>query len=251
MGVEAAIIGSSLISAGAGLYGSSQAAGAQSSASAAAAANQMAMFNAAKRMLKPYRRSGREATESLENMLGLRDTGAGGFGSETGKFTYGDYTQDPGYAFRLSEGMKALEAGAAARGGLLSGNTLRASQDYAQNVASNEYTNAFNRFYAEREARLNPLFRLSGQGLNAATSLAGAATGMGSAMAQNAYNQGNIAASGYGGMAGAIGSIGNAIGQIPAYQEQSALNAALRDYYTGTTAAPGYNMLASGRLARF
>lgn len=226
------------LNAAGSMIGGSMASSAQSSASAAAAANQMAMFKAAKRMLKPYRRSGREATESLENMLGLRDTGAGGFGSETGKFTYGDYTQDPGYAFRLSEGMKALEAGAAARGGLLSGNTLRATQDYAQNVASNEYANAFNRFYAEREQRLNPLFRLSGQGLNAATSLAGAATGMGNAMAQNAYNQGNIAASGYGALAGGLGAIGNAIGQIPEYNQQSALNTAIRRYYESLVPAP-------------
>lgn len=220
------------------MIGGSMASGAQSGASDAAAAAQLAMFRSAKRMLKPYRRSGREATESLENMLGLRDTGAGGFGSEAGKFDYGSYQADPGYAFRLNEGMKALEAGAAARGGLLSGNTLRATQDYAQNVASNEFQNAFNRFYAEREARMNPLFRLSGQGLNAATSLAGAATGVGNAMAQNAYNQGNIAASGYGAMAGGIGALGNAIGQIPDYQRQSALNSILNSYFTGVQQQP-------------
>lgn len=240
MGMEAAIIGGSLISAGAGLYGSSQAAGAQGAAGANAAAALNLAYARARRALKPYTRAGKSSTAELENLLGLRDTGAGGFGSETSRFSYGDYTQDPGYAFRLSEGMKALEAGAAARGGLLSGNTLRATQDYAQNVASNEYTNAFNRFYAEREARLNPLFRLSSQGAGAASSLAGAALGTGTGMAANAYNMGNVQAGQYGQMAGAIGSIGNAIGQIPAYQQQSALNDALRQYYTG-----GSNQMAT------
>ena len=39
-----------------------------------------------------------------------------------------DLTQDPGYAFRMSEGMKALERSAAARGGLLSGSMLKGAQ---------------------------------------------------------------------------------------------------------------------------
>ena len=52
---------------------------------------------------------------------------------------------DPGYGFRLSEGMKALERGAAARGGLISGNALRAAQRYGQDVASQEFGSAYNR----------------------------------------------------------------------------------------------------------
>ena len=49
---------------------------------------------------------------------------------------------DPGYGFRLSEGMKALERGAAARGGLLSGNMLRGAQRYGQDLASQEFGQA-------------------------------------------------------------------------------------------------------------
>lgn len=52
---------------------------------------------------------------------------------------------DPGYGFRLSEGMKALERGAAARGGLISGNALRAAQRYGQDVASQEFGQAYGR----------------------------------------------------------------------------------------------------------
>ncbi len=52
---------------------------------------------------------------------------------------------DPGYGFRLSEGMKALERGAAARGGLLSGNMLRGAQRYGQDLASQEFGQAYNR----------------------------------------------------------------------------------------------------------
>ena len=52
---------------------------------------------------------------------------------------------DPGYGFRLGEGMKALERQQAARGNLLSGGALKAGQRYAQDVASQEYGNAYNR----------------------------------------------------------------------------------------------------------
>jgi hypothetical protein len=67
-------------------------------------------------------------------------------------FTPADFAagMDPGYAFRVSEGNKALNASAAARGGLISGNALKAAQDYGQAAGSQEYTNAFNRYQANR-----------------------------------------------------------------------------------------------------
>jgi len=47
-------------------------------------------------------------------------------------FTMDKFQADPGYAFRLSEGQKALERSAAARGGLLSGGTGKALQRFGQ-----------------------------------------------------------------------------------------------------------------------
>jgi hypothetical protein len=53
---------------------------------------------------------------------------------------------DPSYDFRLNEGRKTLENSAAARGGALSGNALRAITDYGQDYASREYGNEFQRW---------------------------------------------------------------------------------------------------------
>ena len=64
-----------------------------------------------------------------------------------------NFQADPGYGFRLSEGLKALERSAAARGGLMSGGTGKALQRYGQDLASQEYGNAFRRFQEERAAR--------------------------------------------------------------------------------------------------
>ena len=59
---------------------------------------------------------------------------------------------DPGVQFRLDEGRKALEASAAARGGLLSGPALAALQRQGQELSSQEYGQAWNR--AAEQARL-------------------------------------------------------------------------------------------------
>jgi hypothetical protein len=68
-------------------------------------------------------------------------------------FGAADFQADPGYAFRLSEGMKALDRTAASRGGLLSGATLKGAQRYGSDLASQEYGNAYNRFQTNRSAQ--------------------------------------------------------------------------------------------------
>ena len=55
-------------------------------------------------------------------------------------------TADPSFKFRVEQGTEALENSAAARGGLLSGNTGKALQDYGQEKGSEEYQNQFSRW---------------------------------------------------------------------------------------------------------
>jgi hypothetical protein len=166
-------------------------------------------------------------------------------------FGAGDFQADPGYAFRLSEGLKGMNATAAARGGLLSGNALRAGQEYGQQMGSQEYQNAFNRYQANRAAQaqeygnafnrfqtertntLAPLQSLAGVGQSAtqqaqqaaqnyATGASGALGNYGNAAASNIIGAGNARASGYVGGANAISS---GLGQgINFYQNQQYLN---------------------------
>jgi len=132
------------------------------------------------------------------------------------------FQADPGYGFRLKEGLRALESSAAARGGLLSGNAMRGITRYGQGLASDEYTNAFNRYQAERAARLNPLQSLAGMGQTNAANLANQAGTYGQAMAQNAAAMGNIRASGYVGQANALtGALGQGLNY---YQNQQMMN---------------------------
>ena len=181
-------------------------AGAASAAAQRYAADiQNKMFERQIALQEPWRQAGATALNQLIPLA-----------SQYTPFTAQQMTQDPGYAFRLSEGLKAMERGAAARGGLQSGAALKAAQRYGQEYATGEYQNAFNRYLREREARLNPLQSLAGVGQTSAQSMASAAGSTGTNLANigmigganqanAALQMGNIRASQYGGYGSALG----------------------------------------------
>jgi hypothetical protein len=116
------------------------------------------------------------------------------------------FQQDPGYAFRLKEGQQALDRQAAARGGLISGGALKAAQRYGQEMGSQEYTNAFNRYQAERQARLGPLQSLTGMSQTTANTLGNAGQNMASNVGEAQQNAAAARASGYVGQTNALTS---------------------------------------------
>ena len=139
------------------------------------------------------------------------------------RFGMNQFQADPGYAFRLSEGMKALERSAAARGGLMSGGTGKALQRYGQELGSQEYMNAFNRYQAERNAQLNPLQSLAGIGQTATNALGNAGQTMASNVGNAMMGGAAARASGYVGGANALaGGLGTYLNYT---QGQSLLNA--------------------------
>jgi hypothetical protein len=82
-------------------------------------------------------------------------------------FTIDDFQKDPGYQFRMDEGTHALEASASARTGVQNGRTGKALERFGQDYASGEYSNAYNRFNADRTTRFNRLATLAGVGQTA------------------------------------------------------------------------------------
>ena len=226
-----AIIAAGIGAAGAvggGLIASSaakKAAATQAQAAQDAQAAQERMFQRQVELQEPFRQAGLTAQQQIMQLLGIGgDKTAAGYGSLAQPFGTQQFQQDPGYAFRQSEGMKALERTAAARGGLLSGSTMKGIQRFGQDLASQEYQNAFNRYQVERAARLNPLQSLMGSGQSSANVLTGAAGQMGQNEAQNLMNAGAARASGYVGSANALssalGTVGGIATQFPLYQAQ-------------------------------
>lgn len=86
-----------------------------------------------------------EAPQSVAPQLqNLTNQFNAGYGQEAGSAWSPDVIQakleaDPAYQFRMNQGMKALERTAAARGGLLSGNTMAAAQELGQGLAAQQY----------------------------------------------------------------------------------------------------------------
>ena len=166
--IAAAIIGSAVVGAGAGIYASNKAASAQTKAAQQAQDTQMQMFDKQTALQEPFRQAGITGQNRLMDLLGLSgNTGADRYGSAAQPFDQQAFMEDPGYAFRLKEGMKALEHSAAARGGLISGAAMKGALRYGQDMGSQEYMNAFNRYQTERSALLNPLQSLMGAGQTA------------------------------------------------------------------------------------
>ena len=95
---------------------------------------QREQFNKQIELQQPFQQAGTNALAQMQ----------GGAFAQPAAFTYGakDYQADPGYAFRLAEGQKALDRQAAARGGLISGGALKAAQRYGQEAGSQEFGNA-------------------------------------------------------------------------------------------------------------
>lgn len=204
--IGGAMLGSALI----GGVSSGAASRAQERAAREGAAAQERMFNRQVELQEPFRQAGVNALPEL--VAASRYT----------PFSMEQFQQDPGYAFRMREGLKALDRSAAARGGLLSGNQLRGVTQFGQDLASQEYTNAFNRYQAERSARLNPLQSLTGMGQTATNTLSNEAGQYGQNMAANAAQMGNIRASGYMNQANALtGALGTGLNY---YQNQQMMN---------------------------
>jgi hypothetical protein len=223
-----AMVGGSLVS---GLMGANAAQGAANTQAAAGRdasaaqlqatretnAMQQAMFDKTQANQQPYLQAGGQGLKSLQE--GLQ---AGGAFTQT--FKPSDLTTDPSYQWRLNQGTQALNASAAARGLMGSGQNLKDITDYAQGSASQEYQNAFNRFNTNQSNLYNRISSLAGMGQNTAVGMAQQGNQAAQSMGQNTmagvansnnYLTGAAAANAAGqvGMANAFGGALSSAGQ--------------------------------------
>lgn len=167
-----------VISGGASLYGSKKAADTSAEAAKISSDTMLNMFYQNREDLAPWRETGKAALNTLYEKV------------QAGP---GEYTESPGYQFRLSEGEKAINRAAAARGGYDSGKTLKALTKYGQDYATQDYDNFLQRWYQS----LNPLASLANVGQIATTDTAKMGTDVAKDVAANTLYAGNARASGY------------------------------------------------------
>lgn len=186
--VSATIVAStSLVSGGMGASAARGAARTQAEAADRAAQQQREMFDIGRADLAPYRERGYQALGEIGQRLPYFTQQ---FTTEEALAPY----LDPSMAFRMRFGQEATQRLANVAGGAISGNTLRGQEEFAQNLASTEFANAFNRAQGERTNIYNLLSNIAGMGQGAVNtgvqaqqalgqSLAGLTTGAGAAQA--------------------------------------------------------------------
>jgi len=114
-----------------------------------------------KAMYAPYMQTGTQANTMLQSGTSSYDSPL------LRKFGASDFQADPGYQWRLQQGLSVLENSAANRGNLFSGKAGKALNEYGQEFASNEYQNVYNRYNQDQANQFNRLYQLGAMGLNA------------------------------------------------------------------------------------
>lgn len=171
---------------------------------------QKEMYDQNRKDMEPWRQAGMGSLSQL--VTGLKPGG-----EFNRNFQMSDFQADPGYAFRQSEGQKAIDNSAAARGSSLSGATLKALARFGQDTASAEYGNAYNRWNNDVSNRFNRISGVAGTGQQAtqqigqygqttAGNIAQGNMNTANQVASNTIGAGNARASGYVGMANAANS---------------------------------------------
>lgn len=173
------------VTAAAGLAGSAMQSGATGKASKAA----QDQWKQGREDLLPWQKAGQPALGATSDLLGLG-------GPDAANAAMQRFQASPGYQYQVDQGLRAVDAGAAAKGFTRSGATLQAEQKLGSDLANQDFSNYYNR-----------LFSLSGQGLTAAQAISGV---QGQA-AQGSLAQGGAESSIYGNAAKGIGSAANTL----------------------------------------
>lgn len=159
IGTGLAILGAGLLGAGASMYGANKAAGAQSDAANKAAALQQQQMQQNQQNAVPFIEGGQKASGLLQSFYGLNGDQA------LNKGALSAFQLSPDYQFALKGGSDALDNSAASKGGMISGNQMRAQTEYGAGLATQNLQNYM--------ARLSGM---AGQGIQAAGNVAGANT---------------------------------------------------------------------------
>ena len=202
------------VSAAAGIAGAAMQSGAVKSASGQAQRNLQLVvpqlqqnYNTSVAGFQPFSDVSKLSLQDQQDLLGLN-------GQDAATAAMAKFQTSPGYQFSMDQGMRAIDAGAASKGLLHSGATIKAEQTFGTGLADQEFGNYYNR-----------LMGLSGMGLTAAGGIATAGNNLGAGLENNATSQattalgaGNAQSSIFGNTASGLGSSINGLFSNPNVQ---------------------------------
>jgi len=193
-----------------------------------AGATQKGLYGDMTAGLQPYKDAGTAGLAASQ--IGLDRMQAQGDFS----FNPKDMENEPGYQFQLAQGMKGLQASAAARGMLQSGSTLKSMTNYNQGLAGTSYQNAYNRALST--------FDTNKAGYQSLAQMGQSQAGFG----QNANAQQLQAGSIYGGQVGSLASLGASTSMQGAGLKSGV--AMQGNQYVGNTGLAGAEASGNARL---
>lgn len=197
--------GTALASSAIGSSASKSAASTQAAAADRATDTQLQIFDKQNAQQEPYRQAGYRA---LDTISALSPQFAHQFDANDLKTNLA-----PNYDFQLQQGLGATKNAANMQTGLLSGNTLKGINDYAQNYAGNAYQQAFSNYTTNQNNIFNRLSTVAGFGSGANQQSAQVAGALAPGIAQTQVGSGAAQAAGTVGAANAItGGLNNAMG---------------------------------------
>lgn len=89
-------------------------------------------------VLAPYSTTGVQSNKQTADLLGLN-------GQDSANAAMSTFQASPGYQYSVDQGLKAVDAGAASKGLLRSGATLKAEQTLGNNLANEDFGNYVSR----------------------------------------------------------------------------------------------------------
>jgi hypothetical protein len=216
--------------------------------------------------LQPWMTAGGQGLSNLQQLLSMPGQGLlTPFTQQFNAPTAAEAAATPGYQFQLGQGQQAIQRSAAARGGLLSGGTEKALDQYSQGLAASnyqqvynnamqQYLNSYNIFQGNQSNEFNRLAALSGMGLQAGGELAGLAqsaadnasrTYLGGAAMQG-QTLGNLGAAQASGIVGATNALSGGINNYGQLQMLQSILGGNSGYGGGT---PYYNNLSPTQIS--
>ena len=207
--VATAILGAGLVSAGATAYAANKASSAQTDAANTAANTALTMYNTTNANLAPYRSIGDTAATDLTNQLPTL----------TAPITMNEENlqQTPGYQFNLTQGLKATQNSAAARGLGESGAALKGAATFATGLSDNTYQNQFQNAVTNQTNAYNRLAGLVNTGENAAAGTGAAGTAAANTAASAQIGAGNAQAAGINATGQSVSNLANNVGAYATY----------------------------------
>lgn len=207
--VATAIIGAGALAAGATIYASSKASAAQQNAANTAANTAQGFYNTTRGDLADYQAAGQDATKKLQDANYYTDPIV---------MDQATLEQTPGYEFTKTQGLKATQNAAAARGLGVSGAALKGAATFATGLADNTYKTQFDIANINKTNAYNRLKGIIDVGENAAAKTGSTGAILAPTITGAQLSVGNAAATGYNTAAGGVSNFANNVGSYAVYK---------------------------------